>query len=1235
MESKQPFRKLARQGYRTFRRRRILEASVLGASIIVPLFLLAIVAGMLLRYRPISGWAVPGLAVAALAAGLFVAIRYGMRYRFTYPEFLRHLERRLGLARNELVNADELESGIEALDDPLSRGLATQAVAEGTSRLDSGQFAILSRARSLRPPTLRILAGGLALLALAALAPNGFQASLDRLRAPGTFELPPALQIVVIPGNVTIPRGAAVRVQAQVPHDIESAQLLYRPAGGGWRSVEMRPAGTAEEAGAVRQAFQFTLAGLSEDTEYAIAAGHSRSEGYRIGVTEPLRAQSFKKTITPPTYTGLAVTEETALDGNFAAVAGSRATLTVNSSRPDARGQLLFEGGDPIPLQAHGNGTLVADLVIQESGRYRVALTDPSLPGIDYTSSIYRIDATPDRNPTLYQLAPERSVSLPPEMAVELDVDCLDDFGLTRLDLVYQRNDKPAQRTNLATWRGEREARVVYPWDLEGVAIVPGDVITYHLELTDNDAVTGPKTVRGPQCEVRFPKLEEMYADVHEDRKEQESDVHEMVESQKELKDELNKALQDLKSNKDLSWEKQEALKDLAEKQDKLTQKLEDLSKSLDKSLERMEQADLFSPEMMEKVKQISELVKQIQDPNFQKQISDLKQALEKLDKKAVEQTLEQMQMSQQDLEQSLDRTLQLLQKMQTEEHLDQLVQDAQRMVEQQKKLNQELERAREQGQKRPQQQPRDQSARPQDQTQRPSDPQQANEPQERTTDEERPADTSAERKADEAESPEDQKSQAELKESDASEQDQADQSQSEKDQADKKDPSDQNPSQDPKSGDQDQAQNEERESADEAPLDPQAASELQKKQEALREELRKLQEELAKLQEEAKENWEELDKQMQENETQEQAEAAQKSMQDAQQQMSGSQSKKQSLKFGRKAENDLQQLAQQMQDMQQQLQQQDQEEIIRQLYAISGNLVSLSQNQESLLREAPGKAARENAELQSSIAEGGKQTLDDLYDLGKKSQFLSPDLAKSMGQVVQSLDGSTRAFEQGNRQAAMAQGHSSANSMNQTVIELLETNQKMCSASSSGQCNNPMGKMRGLSAQQEQLNGESQGMAGQSQRLSPGQSEQQRLEELAARQEMIRRGLDEVGGALDGRKDVLGRLDDLGKEMDELAEEMRERGTIDERILERQQKILSRLLTAQKSIRREDYDDERVARTGVNPEDRESPPPLTDELSRDELLNRGILRGSQDPVPEEFRSLVDDYFQALSERGR
>jgi hypothetical protein len=243
------------------------------------------------------------------------------------------------------------------------------------------------------------------------------------------------------------------------------------------------------------------------------------------------------------------------------------------------------------------------------------------------------------------------------------------------------------------------------------------------------------------------------------------------------------------------------------------------------------------------------------------------------------------------------------------------------------------------------------------------------------------------------------------------------------------------------------------------------------------------------------------------------------------------------------------------------------------------------------------------------------------------------------MNGAVSNLKGSTKAFERGNRQNAVTRGKASTNTLNETVVELLEANNEMCKQPSGGVCSNPMGKMRGLTAAQEQLNQDSKSGKGKSGSKGDGQSprlksggNQRQLADMAARQEMIRRGLAELESSLGGRNDVLGRLDDLAEEMGAVAEEMRERGEIDERILERQQKILSRLLTAQKSIRREGEKDERTARTGQNPADRESPPPVSQELTRQELLKRGILRGRQDPVPDEYRSLIEDYFQSLSE---
>lgn len=1191
MENNAHFRKLARDGYLRFRRRRFQEATALGLSVLLPGLLLAVGLGMALRYQAASAWAGPLVALGAFGTAAGLAFRYGLRHRLTYEEHLRKVESLVGLRGNELVNADELEARLATIDDPLSRGLAAQAIDAGIARVRQVPFEQLAPSMKLTGPAWRGLgAVGLGVAAFLFL-PDAFESGVARLLRPGTRDVPVAARIVVEPGDVTLQRGDPLDVTAVVPAEAEGAQLFWRSEGGPWRSVEMR----VTDAGSEGQTFAATLRGVMEDAEYAVATDAARSETYAIEMTEPLRALGYRKRVTPPAYTGIAPSEEMAADGNVSAVFGSELRLSVQTGRERTEGELVWEDGATSSLRGADGEVMFAELRVEEERGFRVRLTTPDLPGKEWISRPFRIVPVPDRHPTLNQLAPESRVDLPPEMVVELDLDCVDDFGLRQLDLVYQRNEHAPERVRITSWSSEREARVVHPWDLEGIALVPGDVIRYHLELSDNDVISGPKVSRGPECEVRFPTLEELYAEVQEDRGEQMGDVSDLKEQQEEIREELERALTDLKRSDELDWEQQEALKDLAKKQEEVEKKLEDLTESLDQSLEKMEQGELFSPEMQKKVEEINELSRQIQDPAFRQQMEELKKALEKLDKDAVEQSLEQMQLSQKELEQSLDRTLELLKRLKNEETLDQIVQESQRLVEEQRKLNEKLADR--------------------------LDPQAG----EKKATEKEELD---ERESGEKESGEKESGEKESGENEADDAKEGEEQESADEGTEPKDEQADSPKGDQPSGDQAKAE----EPGDE--LTPEERAALQAKQEELRKELEELEKKLAELTQEAEKNWEELSEEMKKDEPQKQLDSAQQSMGQSSQQMP--KSPKESMQFGRKAEQELQQFSQQMQQAQQAVAQQEQEDITRQLFHISGELVAVSDDQEGLLGEAPSQPTRDLAAEQARIAQSARQTLDDLNELGRRSQLLSPDLTRAMNGAVRALEGSTKAFERGNRQGAMAEGKSSTNTLNQTVIELLEANDQMCNNPSSGSCNNPMSRMRSLSAQQQELNSDTragQGGQPQGERLQPqgGQGSPQSLEQLAARQEMIRRGLAELQGELGDRRDMLGRLDELAEDMGEVVEEMQEKGEIDERILERQEKILSRLLTAQKSIRREDEKETRVSRTGENPTDREAPPPVAEELGRKERLERGILRGSQDPIPDEFRRLVEDYYQSLA----
>jgi hypothetical protein len=752
---------------------------------------------------------------------------------------------------------------------------------------------------------------------------------------------------------------------------------------------------------------------------------------------------------------------------------------------------------------------------------------------------VFHLEATPDRPPTLFQLAPERSIKLPPEMAVQLDLDCLDDFGLTRLDLVYRRNDGDPQRLHVSKWEGTREAKVLYPWKLDDIATVPGDRIRYHLELTDNDAVTGPKTTIGPECEIRFPTLEEMYANLEDDRQDQVMSVKDVLDEQKQLSKDLRAIQNEIKQSKAMRWEQQEQLKDLAERQQKVSQQVDQMAQSLEHSLDQMQQANLFTPEMLSKVQQINQMVKDIQSPQFHQYLQKLQDAIRRLDRSAVNKALENMNVSQQELERNLDRTLQMLQQIKREEALDRLVEQAERMLEEQKRLNQEL---------------------------------------------------------------------GDKPDSAGSSQDPSDQKQDDQKQGDLK--------------------------QDDQPLSPQDAARLKEKQEALRQELAKLQKELEQLRQEAEQKWQALQKEMQERQSEQQLSTASEKMQDAAQSM-GSCKKKDSLKFGREAEKKLDNFAKGMRQAQQSMQGADQEQVTRRLYLLAGQLVQLSKEQEAMLVEGPAKSTRELAEGEQRLTEGARKTLDQLFELARQSRFITPELGRVMGEAVSTLERSKKSFGDGDRASGMSAGQSGSQTLDQTVLALLNANQQMCNSSCSSGSPNPLARLRNLSGQQESLNQDTQSMLGQGQdgnRLSSSGGQGERLAQMAARQQMIRQGLEEVQQTAGSRSDILGRLDDLGKEMDEVAQQMRSRD-VDERILQRQQRILSRLLTAQRSLRKEGEKEERISRPGINPPERVSPPPVASGPSAEEGLRRGILRGSQDPVPGEFRRLVDSYFRSLGKQ--
>lgn len=238
----------------------------------------------------------------------------------------------------------------------------------------------------------------------------------------------------------------------------------------------------------------FTLLGLLVVRGGAMRAGLARVL-LPTPAGEPLRRTPItgdvELTYRYPAHTGLEPRTLPSTTGDVSAPTGTEVTYRTRADR-DLDGAVLVMGADAkrVPLRVE-HRELSGTFVVTESGPFHVAFVEGSklvAEGPDQS-----ITAEADQTPQARITAPLDGLEIDPQhQAVTLQFDASDDYGLSALDLVFTPDGADAKRVTLKPDDG-RTTRGTYQWDLQGLALKPGQTVSYLLEATDNDAVSGPK----------------------------------------------------------------------------------------------------------------------------------------------------------------------------------------------------------------------------------------------------------------------------------------------------------------------------------------------------------------------------------------------------------------------------------------------------------------------------------------------------------------------------------------------------------------------------------------------------------------------------------------------------------------------------------------------------------------------------------------------------------------------
>ncbi len=343
------------------------------------------------------------------------------------------------------------------------------------------------------------------------------------------------------------------------------------------------------------------------------------------------------------------------------------------------------------------------------------------------------------------------------------------------------------------------------------------------------------------------------------------------------------------------------------------------------------------------------------------------------------------------------------------------------------------------------------------------------------------------------------------------------------------------------------------------------------------------------------------------------------------------------SLKSGKSCSKKLQQMADKLKTTQEDMLTGQKEEIVKAIRKSLHDVFSLSDDQEQLFDQVNqigerDMALRDLAHDQQNLKAADTRISEDLEALSHLTIYVGPDVLRFVALSLASMEEAIKKLDERKKEIAVDEQRETIYDLNVTARKLMQAMsnaKKSCSGSGMEQA---FKKMKGMCDKQVGINEQTQKLGqcgGQGMELSL--SQQAALQRLAAEQGAVRKALSELESEFGNRSEILGRLGDLGDEMKKVVGDF-ERLRIDQSTIDRQKKILSRLLDAEKSLRERDYSRQRRAEKGENVF-RPSPKQLPPEATQKEVSAKDkLFRFMQEAYPKEYEQLIKEYFKALSE---
>jgi hypothetical protein len=957
---------------------------------------------------------------------------------------------------------------------------------------------------------LGFTAAGVFLVSILIIIIPGFSSSAYRIiNYSKNFTPPQKFYFQLIPGNKEVTKGDGVSIVVSISGDAPAKISLMRKSAEQTEFEESLL--NADESGKSI----YKVSEVKSSFEYFAAAEGVKSDVYKISVINRPIITQLDVIITPPAYSGLPQTIQRD-NGNISALPGSKISLGINSSRELSNATIMFSDNVNRRMSVLGQKA-DTDFAIYKSLTYSINIIDyQNIANINPIT--YSIQKLEDRLPSIEMITPKESVKLGTDGKISIITKVSDDYGFSSLQLNYQlttsRYREAAQELTQVPIPIKKESvedEVYYVWDLTPLFLAEGEALSFFMEVFDNDIVSGPKSARTPTLSILIPSLDDLYKTAENTQQEASKDLSETLKEAEKLSRELKNISDDLKQNsRDVSWQEKERVEKASQRFSELMQKTDDAAKKLDEMRRDLMQNNLLSEETLQKYNELQDLLDQLNSEELREAFKRMQESLQNMMRDNVQMSLEELKANEEYFKKSLERTLNLLKRIQIEQKLDELIKRTEDISEKLEELSQKT-------------------------------------------------------------------SQSNLNEKNK----------------------------------RDELTNRQ--------------NDLTKDIERMSAEMKNLDQKMSEMSDMPKE---EMEKLLNEFENQKNVELSEEILKELKQMR-----KLEALKNQQQLSQNIQNAKSQMQSLQSALQQMNQMRTFFEMMKILDDLLTLSKTQEDLknntfnlapLSPETNRNSREQSDIQNNLS----KILQKMSALSQKTFAITPEMGRSLGRAYSEMQQSITLMQNGNPAGSSQKQTEAMKYLNEAATLMKGGMDQMMSGGQGGGMMSMMQQLQQMSQQQMDLNQLTQ-MLNQGRMTQEMMSQMQRI---AQQQEIIRKSLEQ----LNRESQETGQSKRLATNLEKILEEMREvvsnlqSQKLDDELLKKQERILSKLLDAQRSINERDFENERRSNTGKNVA-RTSPPELmlSTEEGRNKLRDE-FMKAIREGYKKDYEELIRKYFEAL-----